>query len=62
MPPRIAGLSPLLRSVRDTDYDVEEIAFHRTVAVTVGTLWGLFVTRYVFPFEARKELRDGISE
>lgn len=50
------------RSVRDTNYDVEDIAFHRTVAVTLGTLWGLFVTRYIFPFEARKELRDGISE
>lgn len=49
-------------SVRDSNYDVEEIAFHRTIAVTIGTLWGLFVTRYVFPFEARKELRDGISE
>ena len=41
---------------------MEEIAFHRTVAVTAGTLWGLFVTRYIFPFEARRELRDGISE
>ena len=48
-------------NVRHTGYDIEDIALHRTIAVTVGTLWGLFVTRFCFPFEARKELRAGLS-
>lgn len=48
--------------MRYSDYDVEEIAFHRFVAVAAGTIWGLIVTRYAFPVEARHELRNGISE
>ncbi|CAD6565032.1 MAG: hypothetical protein CYPHOPRED_005032 [Cyphobasidiales sp. Tagirdzhanova-0007] len=49
-------------NVRDTNYDIEEIAFHRTVSVVAGTIWGVIVTRYVFPSEARKEMRSGLSE
>lgn len=51
-----------MSSVRFSDYDVEEIAYYRIVAVSAGTIWGLIVTRYVFPVEARHELRNGISE
>lgn len=45
-----------------TDIEVEDVAIRRTVAVTVGTLWGWVVTQYVFPFEARKEMRKGLTE
>lgn len=63
------AIAPLLikprcsfHSVRYSGYDVEEIAFHRIVAVSAGTIWGLIVTRFVFPVEARQELRKGLSE
>ncbi|GAA5896763.1 hypothetical protein JCM6882_005029 [Rhodosporidiobolus microsporus] len=49
-------------NIRETDTHVVSTAFHRFVAVVVGVLWGLFINTYVWPFEARRELRKGLSE
>ena len=57
-------------SVRDDDDDddeggvdpvISEIALHRVVAVLSGCLWGLIVTRLVWPISARSKFRDGLS-
>lgn len=45
------GLSPI----------ITEIAFHRVVAVLTGCLWGLIITRLVWPISARQKLKDGLS-
>ncbi|KAF9930916.1 hypothetical protein FBU30_011114 [Linnemannia zychae] len=44
-----------------TDY-VWTIAFHRAVAVSLGVVIGVAVTSYVWPYEARVELRKGLSD
>lgn len=41
---------------------ITEIVLHRTVAVTVGVLWGLFVNRMIWPLSARSQLRKGLSK
>lgn len=38
------------------------IALHRIVAVTIGVLWGMFITSYIWPISARHEMRVGLSE
>ena len=38
-----------------------EIVLHRVVAVMTGCLWGLIVTRVIWPISARKKLKDGTS-
>ncbi|MCJ1395416.1 hypothetical protein MMC18_008302 [Xylographa bjoerkii] len=57
-------------SVRDDDDDddegginpmITEIAIHRVVAVLSGCLWGLIVTRLVWPISARSKFKDGLS-
>ncbi|KAI4134483.1 MAG: hypothetical protein LQ347_001481 [Umbilicaria vellea] len=57
-------------SVQDDDHDddeggvnpsIAEIALHRVVAVLSGCLWGLFVTRLVWPISARQKFKDGLS-
>ncbi|KAL8938821.1 MAG: hypothetical protein Q9211_003031 [Gyalolechia sp. 1 TL-2023] len=57
-------------SVKDLDDDddegglapiITEIAFHRVVAVLTGCLWGLIITRLVWPISARQKLKDGLS-
>ena len=57
-------------SVKDDDHDddeggfnpiITEIALHRVVAVLTGCLWGLFVTRLVWPISARHRFKDGLS-
>ncbi|KAL8938613.1 MAG: hypothetical protein Q9216_003806 [Gyalolechia sp. 2 TL-2023] len=57
-------------SVKDLDGDgdegglspiITEIAFHRVVAVLTGCLWGLIITRLVWPISARQKLKDGLS-
>lgn len=57
-------------SVRDDDNDEDEgginpaiweIVLHRVVAVMTGCLWGLIVTRVIWPISARKKLKDGTS-
>jgi hypothetical protein len=41
--------------------DIVEITLHRVVAVMAGCLWGLIVTRLIFPISARTDLKDGLS-
>ncbi|KAI4170982.1 MAG: hypothetical protein LQ348_007010 [Seirophora lacunosa] len=57
-------------SVKDLDDDddeggispiISEIAFHRVVAVLSGCLWGLVITRLIWPISARQKLKDGLS-
>lgn len=40
---------------------IGDIALHRVVAVLVGCLWGLMITRLVWPISARKKFRNGLS-
>ena len=40
---------------------IGEIALHRVVAVLSGCLWGLVVTRLIWPISARKRFSDGLS-
>ncbi|KAF9976229.1 hypothetical protein BGZ73_008936 [Actinomortierella ambigua] len=42
--------------------EVWNVAFHRAVAVSVGVLLGVAITNYVWPYEARVELRKGLSD
>ncbi|KAF9306088.1 hypothetical protein BGZ74_007678 [Mortierella antarctica] len=42
--------------------DVWTIAFRRAVAVSLGVVIGVAVTSYVWPYEARVELRKGLSD
>jgi uncharacterized membrane protein YccC len=37
------------------------IAGHRTVAVISGCIWGLFITRLVWPISARERLKESLS-
>ncbi|KAL9591838.1 MAG: hypothetical protein Q9179_007321 [Wetmoreana sp. 5 TL-2023] len=57
-------------SVKDLDNDddeggispiITEIAFHRVVAVLTGCLWGLIITRLIWPISAKQKLNDGLS-
>lgn len=57
-------------SVKDLDDDddeggtnplITEITAHRVVAVLVGCLWGLVVTRLVWPISARQKFVSGLS-
>lgn len=57
-------------SIKETDDDddeggvspfIMEIAWHRVVAVLAGVVWGLVITRVIFPISARHKLRDGLS-
>ena len=40
---------------------IGDIALHRVVAVISGCLWGLFITRFVWPISARQKFRSGLS-
>lgn len=57
-------------SVKDLDGDddeggispiITEITFHRTAAVLSGCVWGLIITRFIWPISARQKLKDGLS-
>ncbi|KAL9036143.1 MAG: hypothetical protein Q9180_004469 [Flavoplaca navasiana] len=57
-------------SVKDLDDDddeggispiISDITFHRTAAVLSGCVWGLIITRFIWPISARQKLRDGLS-
>ncbi|KAL8658643.1 MAG: hypothetical protein Q9226_000858 [Calogaya cf. arnoldii] len=57
-------------SVKDLDDDddeggispiITEITFHRTAAVLSGCVWGLIITRFIWPISARQKLKDGLS-
>lgn len=56
-------------SVRDDDNDDDEggidpaiwdIVMHRLVAVVVGCLWAIVITRFIWPISARRKLKDGL--
>ncbi|CAE6416781.1 unnamed protein product [Rhizoctonia solani] len=47
---------------RDDDIPVLTVAQHRATAVTIGVIWAFFVSRYWWPFEARRELGRVLSE
>ncbi|RDW91153.1 hypothetical protein BP5796_02318 [Coleophoma crateriformis] len=40
---------------------ITEIALHRLVAVFLGIIWGLIITRIIWPISARKKLKTGLS-
>jgi hypothetical protein len=40
---------------------VAEIALHRLTAVISGIIWGIVITRVVWPISARRSLKDGLS-
>ena len=40
---------------------IGDIALHRVVAVLSGCLWGLFITRMVWPISARNKFRNNLS-
>ncbi|CBY02277.1 hypothetical protein LEMA_P010640.1 [Plenodomus lingam JN3] len=57
-------------SVKDDDDDddeggispeIWEIVLHRVVAVMVGCLWGVIVTRLIWPISARRKVKKGTS-
>ena len=57
-------------TVKDDENDDDEggrrpeifaIAYHRVAAVLVGCIWGLIITRVVWPISARQKLKDGLS-
>jgi hypothetical protein len=48
--------------VRKVGVEVEEIAFHRTVAVIIGVIWATILNNLIWPFEARRELARGLSD
>lgn len=57
-------------SVKDLDGDNDEggidplitnITLHRVVAVLTGCLWGLIITRFIWPISARRKFKDGLS-
>jgi hypothetical protein len=56
-------------SVKDDDNDddeggvdpaIREIVLHRVVSVIVGVIWGIVITRLIWPISARQKLRDGL--
>ncbi|KAI8047969.1 Fusaric acid resistance protein-like-domain-containing protein [Gilbertella persicaria] len=46
----------------DASFDVFELTWTRCLAVSLGVLIGLFVTAYVWPYEARTQVRKGLSD
>ncbi|RAL05057.1 WD40 repeat-like protein [Aspergillus ibericus CBS 121593] len=40
---------------------ITEIALHRVAAVLSGCVWGIIITRIIWPISARERLKDGLS-
>jgi hypothetical protein len=40
---------------------MSEIALHRVVAVLSGCVWGVIITRLIWPISARRRLKDSLS-
>lgn len=40
---------------------ITEITLHRVVAVLSGCIWGVIITRLIWPISARNRLKDGVS-
>ncbi|KAF1836339.1 hypothetical protein BDW02DRAFT_567082 [Decorospora gaudefroyi] len=41
--------------------EIWEIVLHRVVAVMAGCIWGIIVTRVIWPISARRKLKKGMS-
>ena len=39
-----------------------DVAFHRSVSVTVGVVWAAIISRLWWPAEARRELSKALGE
>lgn len=37
-----------------------DIVLHRLVAVVVGSIWAVFIVRFIWPISARRKLKDGL--
>lgn len=57
-------------SHKDNDHDQDEggktpviadIALHRVASVLSGIIWGIIITRLIWPISARRKLKDGLS-
>ena len=57
-------------SIKDGENDDDEggvtpiitkIALHRVVAVLAGVLWGMIITRIIWPISARQKFKDGLA-
>ncbi|KAI8646874.1 hypothetical protein BD408DRAFT_335945 [Parasitella parasitica] len=46
----------------DNGVNVFALTWMRCLAVSVGVVLGLFITAYVWPYEARREVRKGLSD
>jgi len=44
------------------ELNVLGIGIHRTIAVVFGVIYGLVINVYLWPYEARRELRRGLSD
>jgi hypothetical protein len=51
-----------LKNFGKDDLNIIDIARYRTIAVVTGIIWGIYVTAYWWPYEARAELRKGLSQ
>ncbi|KAK7692161.1 hypothetical protein QCA50_003780 [Cerrena zonata] len=49
-------------NLREKDVSVINIGYHRFVAVTIGVVWAAIVSRYWWPYEARRELSKALGE
>ncbi|CAG8735631.1 12752_t:CDS:2, partial [Cetraspora pellucida] len=51
-------------NLRNSNSNIEiiDIALYRFIAVGTGVVWGVLVTSYWWPYEARVELRKGLSQ
>ena len=47
---------------RERDISALSIALHRSTSVIAGVVWAAVVSRYWWPYTARRELRFGLSE
>ncbi|OZJ03581.1 hypothetical protein BZG36_03049 [Bifiguratus adelaidae] len=43
------------------DYSITDLAVHRLIAISIGVLTGVAVTYWIWPYRAREELREGLS-
>ncbi|CAD6974670.1 unnamed protein product [Tilletia controversa] len=49
-------------NLRIVGVEIEQVAFHRTVAVVIGVVWATLLNLMIWPFEARRELGLGVSD
>lgn len=48
--------------MRENDVSPVSIALKRTTSIVAGVVWAAVVTRWWWPFTARRELRMGLGE